>query len=343
MSEEVFNRNKYKFSLKRSIRTVENQSDIKKKKEAISFLNKELRLYKISLKNLYSDIPTDNVRNVLFNIAYYIVQDEDLLESFFRKRDLPYRAIIKKTLESKSFIERWSEYITLYTVMLSRPDYKTIQDYVEVSIVEEKQKLAIVPMKDEKKMITGIALVKNKKSTVVITSDGKIEKIKQCDSNIGYEVTGIKSRGLKYYRKYIVLAASIMVIVALAFTTFYKSVSSTVIVSSTSDFKVEINRFSRVINVSSETKRGQRVVNNLDYSDSSVDDILNNLVSDIIKNDMIPQSPNKLLILVNGKSLDDKDFALMENTIREKNIKAQINNSGVQKQIIYETEGKEKN
>ena len=51
MNEEIFDRNKFKFTHKKTIKLVENKNDVDKKKEAISFLNKQLRLYNLDIKN----------------------------------------------------------------------------------------------------------------------------------------------------------------------------------------------------------------------------------------------------------------------------------------------------
>lgn len=340
---EIFNRSKYKFSQRRSIKVVENEIDVKKKKEAISFFYKELRLYKVNLADLCSNIPSDEIRNVIFNIACFIVENEELMEAFFRKRDLPYRGIVKETFESKSFLDKWSDYIKFYVVMLSRPDYKIIKDYLQIAAIESVGDTEIALIKDEKKMATGLALAKNKRYTIILTSDGKVQKLKLPDSNIGYEVTGIKARGVKYYSKFIIPAASVLIIAIIAWIAISSSVTTTVVVSCTSDIKIDINRFSKVVNLTSETKRGKRLIADIDYESQSVDSLLNILALDIIKEEMVPQSPNKLLIVVSGKPLEEKDFILMKETLNDKNIQVNVNNAGTEVEFKSDKKGKDSN
>ena len=78
--------------------------------ELSAFL-KELFLYKVLLKDLISALPSLTDRNVILNLAFFIVQDFEMLEKFQKNRKLPINKLCKETGIKRVFIERWQDYL----------------------------------------------------------------------------------------------------------------------------------------------------------------------------------------------------------------------------------------
>lgn len=335
MSEEIFDRNKFKFTTKKTIKLVENKNDINKKKDSISFLNKELRLYNLDIKKLYNNIPDYAVRNVLLNIAYYVAEDEELIDVVTRRREIPYIKLANRTGESKKFIEKYKDYLLLYILLIHTNKYKGIQNYLAiVDGREESTDIAVVPEKDDK--ITGLVLKKNSRYAIVITHSGEIVRIKHQSSSIGYEVTGREKKGIMYYSRQITALVLILFIAFSSVYYVYNKPKTTILISGTSTFKVEVNRYSKVIDVVSKTTKGKRVVGSITYNNQDVAYVLNELTTEMINNKMIPEN-SEIGVIVSGDRLKNTDFRLMEQTVKDKNIenktnlKIRINNGGLMK------------
>lgn len=133
-----FSRSKYMFS--KSPSSVKNdESSLKIREKQISLLVKEIFLYKVLLKDLISHMPSEEQRNVLLNVAYYIVENEEIFSKFEKNRILPIATLSRNTHIDPSFLESWQEYIITYTIILSNPNYKTIQDYLKVEYKDAHQ------------------------------------------------------------------------------------------------------------------------------------------------------------------------------------------------------------
>ena len=336
MNEEIFDRSKLKFTTKKTIKLVENKNDVDKKKEAISFLNKQLRLYNLDIKKLYNNIPEYSVRNVLLNIAYYVAEDEELIDIVTRRREIPYIKLAKRIGESKKFIEKYKDYLMLYILLIHNNKYKCIQNYLAiVDGREESTDIVVVePEKDDK--ITGLVLKKNSRYAIVITHSGEIVRVKHQSSSIGYEVTGREKKGIMYYSRQIVALVLILVIAFYSVYYVYNKPKTTILISGTSTFKLEVNRYSKVIDIASKTTKGKRVIAGMTYQYQDIEYVLNELTTEIINNKMVPEN-SEISIIVSGDRLKNIDFRLMEQTVKDKNIenktnvKIRINNSGLMK------------
>lgn len=335
MSEEIFERNKFKFTTKKTIKLVENKNDINKKKDAISFLNKELRLYNLDIKKLYNNIPTYAVRNVLLNMAYYVAENEELIEFITRRREIPFIKLANKTGESKKFIEKYKDYLMLYILLIHTNKYKWIQNYLAiVDGREESTDIIVAPEKDDK--ITGLVLKKNSRYAIVITHSGEIVRIKHQSSSIGYEVTGHQKRGLIFYSRQITALVLILIIAFSSVYYVYNKPKTTILISGTSTFKVEVNRYSKVIDVVSKTDKGKRVIGSITYQNQDIEYVLSEITIEMINNNMVPEN-SEIGIIISGDRLKNTDFRIMEQTVKDKNsenktnVKVRINNSGIMK------------
>ena len=136
---------------------------VKLREKQIAIFLKELFLFKVLLKDLVGHSPSYKNKTVILNIAYYMIEDTEIFEKLFQKRELPLRKLEKETGASRAFLEIWQDYILAYVIILSNPNYRYIQDFLKVELKEES---------------TAIALYENRKESTLkgLVSKGKWEK-----------------------------------------------------------------------------------------------------------------------------------------------------------------------
>src|SRR5690606_20523422 len=105
---------------------------IEKRAEEIEKLSEDLLNYKILIKDLIHEKVSYTIRNKILNIAYFIIEDVELFEYLNTTRKFPINRILKRTPIEKEFLQTWKEYIITYVVILSNPNYKYIQEYIQI-------------------------------------------------------------------------------------------------------------------------------------------------------------------------------------------------------------------
>lgn len=331
-----FKKNKYVFS--KSPSNVKNDDDsLKIRSSQISLLVKEIFLYKVLLKDLVSHIPNEDQKNLLLNIAYYVVEEQEIFSKFERKRILPIRLISSKTHIDSSFIETWQEYIITYIIILANPNYKNIQDYLKVEYNEDKLKhanqyngLTLI----EKPRTVGIVLKISKKSNIILTSDGRFIKInrKEQEEKIGEEVYGIPKKVPKNVGLKISIAFMFVLFVVFAIYKQYTTPVTTVIVSSSIQVKYEVNKFDKVVYVYSNDDLGKELIRNTDPMDSAIDEALKTCIE--YYNDSKLISASGILITVNGKALEYGKLQETANYVADKKLNVLMNNAGNQHKLL---------
>lgn len=325
-----FNRNKYIFSSTPAI--IEIGEDARKLREKqISFMLKELFLYKILIKDLVNIFPTYKDRNLILNIASYIYEDYELYEKIQKRRELPISIISKRTQISRTFLELWQDYILLYVIILSNPNYKCIQDYIRI---EKKNSTSKLILKEYKKydIKKGIIIKVNKRSVIVLTSEGELLKLKKDEeAKIGQEYKGLEKKGIRNYKLQISIGILLVIFLLSGFIYQYTTITRTVVIDTTSQLKFELNRFDKVIYAHSSTKKGKELIQSVDPEDKNIDEALENTLKYAKENEMIPGG--SILITVSGDALK---YGILENTakyVKEEKIRVLVNNSGNQHNI----------
>ena len=112
MSEVTFRKDKYMFST----RNIKKNLDKNILKKEISTFIKELRKFKVDLKSLSSEEFNLEERNLILNIAYFLVDEEVLLRKIINRRELKTKVIAKKTGFSNEKIISWSNYLIAYLI-----------------------------------------------------------------------------------------------------------------------------------------------------------------------------------------------------------------------------------
>lgn len=353
---EIFDRSKYKFSNVPSLVEVSDEINRVRANE-IALMEKELYSYRIFIQDLFATIPNEYEKNLILNIAFYIIEEIELLHFVQNKKKLPINILSKKTKQSKKFIDDWSEYIIAYFIIFSNPNYKLIQDYIKIeqneekvesikkkqrnknvvkSISEEKininedekKKAKVIPInKNAKQKLRGIVLKVFKHSACILTSAGEFRKIKLEEGlSVGREVLASGKKRLSDYKFYFAILIVVIIISLGSFLHKYSKVDTIILINTTSQVKVEVNSFNKIVNAYSSTTKGTELVNNLNLNDMKVDEGVEQILSYADKHDMIPNG--KILVTVTGKPLIYGSLDKTSKFVKSHKINLIINNAG---------------
>lgn len=341
-----FNKERYVFASVPPMLLIGDSAEGNRNKQIALFLN-ELSSYNVLLKDLISYPIKERDRNIALNIAYYIVNNEDMIEAITRKKDLPISKISKLTKIKPDFLGKCRDYILAYFIILVNPNYKSIQDYFKIKLKEDDKVVNI--SKKDKGLHKGIAIRINKRSACILTSKGEFLKIKT-DSNVkvGEACEGKEKKTFANLRIKISLLLVILIMICSGIVIEYRRTESIIVIQTTSSIKVHINRLNKVIYAHSPTERGKDLIDNVDVLNKNIDDALVDILSYAANNDML-DSNKKVLITVSGqpikygllnktsKFVDENKFML------DNNIRILINNAGNQQKLpknLTETEDK---
>lgn len=322
-----FNSNQYTFSSIPSMILIGDRAEENRNKQINLFL-KEISLYKILIKDLVNYPPTEKQKNIILNISYYMVQNNEWVETIERKKDLPISKLSKQIKIKESFLKKWRDYILVYYTIFLNPEHKCIQDYFRIE--ETKNAVKSINVRKKANLYRGIAIKSFKGKSCILTSAGDFIKIKtNREIRVGEEISGQEKRGLRHYRIHVSIIAFILIILGIGLYNYYGKVKSTVILNTTSTIKLELNFLDKVIYAYSPTDKGKKIIVETDVLNKNVDIALKEILEDASKNDMIPQK-DKMLITISGKTLE---YGILKETSKfanENKISILINNGGNQ-------------
>ena len=324
-----FNRTKYIFSSTTGMVDISSKA-VKFREEQSAMLIKELFSYKVLLKDLISHSPNYRDRNLILNISRFILGEFEIFDIFSKKKQLPIYIVSKKTMVPKIFIETWQHYIITYTLILSNPVYKYIQDYIRIELNEESKAIDIYIEKNNDEH-RGIVLKSLKRATIVLTSSGEFLKLKNIGHEVGTEIIGKERKGIKHYKLQIAIASVLILLSGFGIYSEYTKVERTLLLNTTSQIKYELNRFNKVIYTYSPYEKGKSLIEYVDPLDDSIDDVLKKSLEYAKDNGMIPK--DGILITINGKPLKYGIFKETGEYIVENNISLLINNAGSQHKL----------
>lgn len=391
---EKFEKNKYSFSEDSPALFAVGESIDEARRKQINDIINELYDYKVLLKDLVVLEPSIKQRNIILNLALYITSNLEILEKFQRDKELPIKELRKTTFISKSFVERWNDYLIAYIVIFANPYYKLIQDYlritengeeIEIEDIEEIEEVEevdeeieeaeketcendnnVVSLEIEKKeeieneeskeemdealdedtsndfdnVINikkgienkGIILSLTKRSMYLLTSVGEFKKVKRDkDSNVGEEGFGTKKKILKDFKIPIAIVIILIIAGISVFYHQYKKIDSTILIKTTSQVKIDVNPFGRVIYIYSSTDRGKEMLNDVGGLNEDFDEVLRNVLKHSKDNGMIPEG--RIFVSVTG---DPIKYGMLEKTGRyiiDNKIELVINNAGAEHKL----------
>lgn len=323
-------RNKYKFSNAPAVVDISEEAQVKRE-EQISFILKELFLYNVLLKDLISHKPSEKDKNLLLNISFYLVNNNELLEMFQSKREIPYSKLVKVFKLPKVFFERWQDYIITYTIILSNPNFKHIQDYLRIEEVEDNESSLSI-QSEHNKEVKGIILKKNKFSSILLASNGDFIKSKNLEeSDVGQEITSVEKIGFRQIKYKLAIIVLLIIVASFGVYKDYNTSIRTIILESTSKIKIETNRYDSVIYTYASTEKGKDMLKYANPSNKDLDNVICKCIEYAKNNNMIPEEG--LLITVTGETIKYGKLELSGRYIYDNNIKVLINNSGTQHKL----------
>lgn len=339
---DSFNKNKYKFSNSPTMVDVSEETIIKRT-EQIEAMSKELFLYKVLIKDLYSHKPMDIDKNILLNVAFYIIHDVELLAMFQDKKILPFTRLSRLTKLPRNYLEKWQDYIIIYIVIFSNPNYKYIQDYLKVEeIKEEEKEKSEIKYEENKdlKIFDGIVLHRTRFSTFILRSNGDFVKVKNIEgTSIGEDIQSSERIGFRHIKYKLAAVLLIFLIIGIGLYVDYNKTVRTIIIESTSKIKLSTNRYEKIVYKYSESEKGKNMLEFACADTKDTDDVIKRCIEYANENEMIPTEG--LVITVIGKAIEYGKLEKTGDYIVDNNIKLLINNAGNQHKL-YEIIVKEK-
>ena len=330
-----YEKTNYKFSSTTSLLDIKEESTLARQKQIKSFI-KELESYKILLRDLTNFKIEYKIKNQILNIAFFIVNNVELLEKFRETKEIEIEIISKEFLKMRKYIRDWEVYIVAYVLILSNPNYKGIQDYLKViedteisgENLDEKNNRKI----NNKKIRRGLVLEKKIFSIIILTSDGEFKKIKlKENSRVGNEAEGkIKKKLTEQRFKFIFISGLLSVLIGIIIFNYFK-ISSTILVKTTSPIVLEINTYDRVKDISSNTEKGKALIEATDLLDKDLDLAMLEIVKYANNNNMIPNIG--ITITVHGEKIKYGYLERTDNYLFIEGINVKFNNSGIEQEL----------
>lgn len=288
------------------------QIDMEKVKDECVNLRKYIDVYNISLVSLSRDIATEGDRNMMLNVAKFVVDDEKILKQFRITKVLPKKRIALMTKTDFMKIQRYIDYLKLYIVLLMDDQFSTILTYLNIQLTEQKRRLIPVLNKDDKQeLYKGLAIDISKygKSIFIITRQGIVADVQYVKGAvIGNEVLAKK---FKYIPTFIKISFGIAIVLAIIFfvlNSIYNISDTTVVIRTTSEINVEVNSMGKVIDVNSPTEKGKLMIEQEKFRGDRLDDTVISILEYADKNSMIP-SDAVVNIAITSDDFDMKTLA----------------------------------
>ena len=330
MENLSFNKDKYVFASLPSMLLIGDSPEYNRNKQIALFLN-ELNMYSVLLKDLVNFSLKENDRNIALNIAYYINDNDDLLKTIIRKKDLPISKLSKLTKIKPEQIEKCRDYIIAYYIILTNPDYRLIQEYFRIKLREDNNVIGISNKKQD--LYKGLVIRSLKKSAYIVTSKGEFIKIKtDSKASIGQLSEGEKKKTLRNYRIHISILLFILILIGSGIIIEYRRTQSIIVIETTSKIKIHINKFNKVIYAYSPTDKGQELITNTDILNKDIDEAMAETFKYALNNEMLDLG-KKTLVTINGQAIKYGLLTKTNKIISENNIPIVINNAGNQQKL----------
>ncbi|MFT8352009.1 anti-sigma factor domain-containing protein [Clostridium saccharoperbutylacetonicum] len=325
-----FKKDRYVFASVPSMMVLGDGSESNKSKQISLFLN-ELNTYNVLLKDLVNFPLRENERNISLNVAYYIISDEEILQRVIEKRDLPMGKLSKLTRLKPEYLEKLRDYILAYYIILNNPYYKSLQDSLRIKLKEDNKVISI--SNKNEKIHKGLAIKLAGRAVYILTSKGEFFKIKTSDKvSVGEIAEGKEKRFFRNYRIHISILLFVLILIGSGIIIQYRTTQSTIVIETSSNIKIHINKFNKVIYMYSPTEKGKELINNIDVENKDVDEAISKTFEYAVKNQMIDLS-KKTLMTISGQPLKYGTLIKTNKVISENKVPIIINNSGNQQNL----------
>lgn len=335
MSEVTFRKDKYIFSS----RNIKKNFDKKALSREIKTFIRELKSFKIDIKSLADEAYSIEERNLILNIAYFLVDEKILLRKILSRRELTVKIIAKKTGFSNDKIDSWAKYIIAYMVLMYNEDYTNLSTYLNINF-KDLEALSVIKGNNGQDVIyKGLVISEGKKSTIIMTKGGQFIRINtRCENKLGEELSGKEKRTWKYYKKYVIGILVVFLIIMGTYNYVYKQQETTILIQGTSKVKIGLNRFDRIVYSYSGTEKGKILVTELNLKDEKFEDGMIKVLKGFEQNNMMPT--NRIVdVYITGKMVDTVDLNKVTQYVdninndnnHKNNFRIKINNSGYEK------------
>lgn len=256
-----FNKNRYAFTSNPSVSLIGDSTENNRAKQ-LSLFSQELGSYNILLKDLVNFPLKESDRNIALNIAYYIMNTEELKASVDIKKDLPMTRLSRAINIKANYLQKWRDYILAYYIIVSNKEYKSIQDYFRIKLKEDNKVISL--HNESSDLHRGIVVTSSKKSAYVLSSTGQFLKLKtKYKARVGELLVGKEKKGIRNYKIHISIALVILIFICCAIVIEYKKTQSIVVISTASNIKLHVNKFDKVIYAYSPTDKGRSLITKL--------------------------------------------------------------------------------
>lgn len=335
-------KNKYMFSNKRKYYTNVDSEEIKRE---VKILRCCIKKYNINLTSLSRDIPEDEVRNTLLNIAYFIIDEEKLIKHFKEKKSLPKTYISGRTMTRISLIDRYIDYLKLYIVLLMSNQFEEIVKYLNIQEKDEsKKRFKDINSNHKQEVYKGISLKISRyaKSIFILTRQGIVADVKYIEGcNSGDEILSTRFKYISTKVRYTLGIFLVFLLIGSILFSVYERTNIKMVINTTSQINLKINDFNKVVGASSPWEKGKMLISTEKLEHDTIDNALLDILKYADSNNMIPES-GIIRISIVGKDFDikllQKSIAYVENqyvdnTKKGKLFRLEINNDGVQNTI----------
>ncbi|MGL4654758.1 MAG: hypothetical protein ACRCWM_02560 [Sarcina sp.] len=345
-------RNKYMFSNKRKYYTNVDMEEVKRE---VKILRGYIKKYNVNLTSLSRDIADDEDRNTLLDIAHFLVKEEKIIKHFKEKKSLPKVHISGRTKTKISLIDRYIEYLKLYTILLMEDEFKEIVKYLNIQEKDEsKKRFKDINSNHKQDVYKGISLQISRcaKSIFILTRQGIVADVKYSDGcNSGDEILSTRFRYISTPIKFVFGILGICSVIGFILFNIYRIPEAKIVINTTSEINLKINSFNNVVYANSPTDKGKNLIEKEGIEHKKFDNALLNILKYADSNEMIPDT-GIIRISIIGEDFDLKSLPKSIEYVESQHIdatkkgdffKVEINNDGVQKTINADkTKEKEK-
>ena len=347
MDNFKFIKDKYVFASIPSVLLIGDSIESNRNKQINSFMS-ELNRYNILIKDLVNFPLKESERNIALNIAYYISENEELINTIIRRQELPVAKLNKLIKIKSEYIEKCRDYIIVYFIILTNPNYRAMQDYLRIKLSEDNN-IRSIENKNQK-VHKGLVIKSMKKSAYILTSKGEFFKIKTNSTiSVGTIGEGNGKKMLRNYRIHISILLVILILIGSGIIIEYRRSQSTIYIETTSNIIIHVNKFNKVIYAYSPTDKGKLLIKSIAILNKDVDDAVAETFEYALNNGMLeinketPALSKKTLITISGQALKYGALIKTNKFISENKIPIVINNAGNQQKLPQYTEDEQKN
>ncbi|MGL4772167.1 MAG: anti-sigma factor domain-containing protein [Clostridium sp.] len=324
--------NKYYFSERPGIIDLSEKAIIARNDEINKFSN-ILYDYGILIKDLPIEKLKKRDRDRILNAAYFIVRDIKAFDILQQKKQVPMKLVCRAIRVNPDYFKQFRDYIIAYTIILSNPEFKYIQDLLMIREKENERAKEVVELIGEEGIttLTGVVLQKGKRSSIILTTQGEFVKINNGDGDVGSVATGERVRGIGHYKVHILIGILAVALIGGLIFFKYTSVHATVTVNTTSQIVYGVNNNNKIVEAKSKTSKGKELIENILPLDNKFDGVIRDTIKYANENSMIPK--DGIIINISGKYLE---YGILQDTkayIEENNINVMINNNGNEQKL----------